>query len=169
MFRIFAAILLSPLGTLVGAWVGQYVFPDSALGHEVLVSDGVTYGTGKRAPESPIPFFFPSKLSIPLAFGTYIVVLALGAPVAELFARRNRLTWWASAGIGAVLGVATFAIAAFFFPGVSLLFGLQAYQYAAFTGAVAAIWYWALAYHRTATNSTTDKYYCRPYGFRSKL
>ena len=146
MLRIVAAILISPIGTLLGAWSAQYLFPDSALGQEVFVSDGVTYGTGRRAPETALVFFFPSKLSIPLALATYFVVMALGAPIAALLAKRAKLTWWVAAGLGAVLGLATFATTAFFFGAVVLVFGGQAYEYAAFTGAVAALWYWVVAY-----------------------
>ena len=130
MFRILVAILLPPFGTLIGAWSAQYVFPDSALGHEMIVSDGITYGTGSRVPAPPILFFFPSKLSIPLALATYVVVLALGAPIGELLARRAVFTWWSATGVGAVLGLGTFLIAAFFLPSTSDAFGTQAYQYA---------------------------------------
>lgn len=146
MLRIFAAVLLSPIGTSIGAWSAQYLFPDSALGQKVFVSEGVTYGFGERASATALVFFFPNKLSISLALGTYIVVVALGAPIAAFLARRGKFPWWVAAGLGAILGVATLATAAYFFHSVLLLFGRQAYEYAAFTGAVAAMWYWVAAY-----------------------
>lgn len=146
MPRVAVAIALSPIATLLGAWAGQYVFPQSALGHAVVVIDGVTYGAGARAPVPLIVFLFPTKLSIPLALATYGVVICFGAPFAAWMKRRGAFTWWTAALLGGVLGAIAMAVVFVFRPLIADLLGTTALPYAAFIGAATAFWYWLVAY-----------------------
>jgi hypothetical protein len=143
MMRVLTAVLLSPLGALLGAWSGQYLFNDFAMGHEYVTNAaGVAHDTGRRVPEPAFSYFVPSKISIPLALVTYVDVVLFAAPIASVLAKRGRFRWWVAVGLGAAFGILALGL---FGRGYQNL-GAQACGYAAFTGATAALYYWLLAY-----------------------
>ena len=147
MNRILAAALLSPVGVLLGAWIGQYVFPLAALGHDVVRIDGVTYGTGQPAPLPAIVFFAPTKLSISLALATYLVVLFLAVPVGAFLNRKGKATLLVAVAVGALAAIGAMKLFSVMLPATAnVLFREQAHEYCAFIGAVAGAWYWFCAY-----------------------
>jgi hypothetical protein len=145
--RIIVAILLVPIGVLVGAWFGQYVFPETALGHEFLVNEeGARVGTAQRTQLPAMVYFFPTKLSIPLVAFGYLVVVTLGAPVAALLRKRGRFSMPVAALTGLIIGAVTTWMAAQYFYSVRSAFGPQIVQLGAFIGSVSGVWYWLIAY-----------------------
>ena len=150
MPRRLVAVLLSPLGVLFGAWLGQYVFPETALGREFLVDlDGAAIGTGRPVPLAAIVFFFPTKLSIPLAGAGLAVAPLIGAPLAALLARRGYFPAMTAVLLGALIGASTAASAAGLVPSVASTFGADVSKYGGFVGGVSGVWYWLLAYSRS--------------------
>jgi hypothetical protein len=149
MARRFVAILLTPIGVLFGAWLGQYVVPSAALDMDFLVNlDGARIGPAPRVPLTAIAFFLPTQLSIPLAIAGYFVVVLFGAPISAYLAKRGRFSFVAAAVLGAIFGAALAQLSAMLLGSVDNLFGPDIAYYGAFVGAMSGLWYWLLAYSK---------------------
>lgn len=148
MNRRIVAVFLAPLGSSLGAWLGQYLIPGMMLESSVTVVHGVTYGVMHSAPASLLLFLFPNKLTVPLAAITYLVVLLLGWPLTRMLSRHGKATVYnvAEAGVFVGLGLTTLLVLS----GSNFL-GMthrspQVFAYGSFVGAVCAAWFWVVGY-----------------------
>lgn len=147
MRRRLVAILLVPVGVLAGAWLGQYVFPETALGQEFLIDEsGGRGGPSGRAQLPALVYFLPTKLSIPLALGGYVVTLVAGAPLAALLAKHIRFSLMVASLLGGLLGATSAWTAASLLMSVASAFGPKVVELGAFIGAFAGAWYWLTGY-----------------------